>query len=80
VVFQRFARTTAVALFAVLKADLHDFIVGTYICASSIVFIRVITTEAKETSVCRVIFPWPLAAWALCPACVVFGWDLWKSE
>jgi hypothetical protein len=40
VVFQRFARTTAVALFAVLKADLHDFIVGTYICASSIVFIR----------------------------------------
>jgi hypothetical protein len=35
--------------------------------------------QAKETSVCRVIFPWPLAAWALCPACVVFGWDLWKS-
>jgi hypothetical protein len=29
--------------------------------------------EAKETSVCRVIFPWPLAAWALCPACVVLG-------
>jgi hypothetical protein len=25
------------------------------------------------------IFPWPLAAWALCPACVVLGWDPWKS-
>jgi hypothetical protein len=24
--------------------------------------------EPKETSVCSVILPWPLAVWALCPA------------
>jgi len=35
--------------------------------------------EAKETSVSLVILPWLLAAWALCPACVLIGWDVWKS-